>query len=760
MLSPQEFSKMKRSTLAFSIAGALLLPALNQLSAQQLSGTQIKDPSDNDYLTFQTGGPWSPRVNLQADAVMVYGIGPRLAGNLDSWREHGYKVDLMTGVAWGGYQDYLNGKFDGVDHWDQSQTDSDGKPILHGGNASIPYISPGESYGKYLSEGVKRALDAGVNAIFLEEPEFWARSGWEPNLHHEWEAYYHEPWQPPNQSPDAQYRASKLKYYLYRRALAQVFDSVSSYGKEHGRRIPCYVATHSLINYADWRIVSPESSLINVGADGYIAQVWTGTARTPNLYEGVRKERTFESAFLEYGAMQNLVRASGRLVWYLNDPIEDDPNHDWNDYRTNWESTLTASLLQPEVWHYEIMPWPDRVFSSKHPAKTLASAKSVQQLEQAPVGTGIGGFASHPDEMKVGIPQSYETELQAVIHALGQMKQPDVHWAIAGTRGVGVLVSDTMMFERADPHPSDPNLGSFFGLAMPLVKRGIPVEPVQIESSTAPGFLDRYKLLLLTYEGQKPPIAQFHQTLAEWVHKGGALLVVDNDEDPYNAVREWWNTAPLSYKTPRQDLFHTLGIPIDGEGLFHVGHGVVLSVRLSPAALTYQKDGGEQLRNLARRASQSVHLTWSETNAIVLRRGPYVVAAGLDESVPNAAPRTLHGHFVDLFDSDLPVLNEVTLSAGVRKLLFDLDSPHSTEPGVVAAACRIRRQDWSSRYLTLITDGVAGTHGALRIQFSSKPKSILFNGSAAPANQWSMKDGTLLLHFDNSVNALKIEIQF
>ena len=55
--------------------------------------------------------------------------------------------------------------------------------------------------------------------------------------------------------------------------------------------------------------MSPESSLIDVGADGYIAQVWTGTARTANLYEGRRRERTFETAFLEYGAMQNLVRA-------------------------------------------------------------------------------------------------------------------------------------------------------------------------------------------------------------------------------------------------------------------------------------------------------------------------------------------------------------------------------------------------------------------------------------------------------------------
>ena len=151
--------------------------------------------------------------------------------------------------------------------------------------------------------------------------------------------------------------------------------------------------THSLINYAHWRIVSPESSLIDVGADGYIAQVWTGTARTANLYEGRRKERTFETAFLEYGAMQNLVRASGRRVWYLNDPIEDDPNHDWDDYRTNWESTLTASLLQPEVWHYEIMPWPDRVFNSRHPLEEHSGGEDRE-------GAGAGSHRDRPRRIR------------------------------------------------------------------------------------------------------------------------------------------------------------------------------------------------------------------------------------------------------------------------------------------------------------------------------------------------------------------------
>ena len=58
-----------------------------------------------------------------------------------------------------------------------------------------------------------------------------------------------------------------MKYDLYRQALKQVFDAVKADNKKTGRNIKCYVATHSLINYAHWGIVSPESSLMQVGAE-------------------------------------------------------------------------------------------------------------------------------------------------------------------------------------------------------------------------------------------------------------------------------------------------------------------------------------------------------------------------------------------------------------------------------------------------------------------------------------------------------------
>ena len=307
------------------------LPALAALfSCVTLTAQQLPPPFPNDPASalertcFQTSRPWSPLGNLRSDVTLVYGIDKTLTNRINTWRDRGYRVHLMTGVAWGEYQDYLYGRFDGENHVDNAQTDRNGKVISHGGD--VYYMCPAENYGDFLSVGVQKGLEAGVEAVHLEEPEFWARAGYSEGFKREWQSFYHEDWQPPQSSPEAQWRASKLKYFLYRRALQQVFNHVQDFNKKNDKSVRCYVPTHSLINYAHWRIVSPQSSLAKLdGCDGYIAQVWTGTSRTPNHYRGLKKERTFETAFLEYGAMQNLVRATGRSVWYLNDPIEDNP---------------------------------------------------------------------------------------------------------------------------------------------------------------------------------------------------------------------------------------------------------------------------------------------------------------------------------------------------------------------------------------------------------------------------------------------------
>ena len=724
------------------LLGAILLLAVLPAA----SGEARKDrPAEEERLSFQSFAPWSARTHIDADVAMVYGIDKTLPARIKTWKDKGYRVHVMTGVAWGEYQDYLYGRFDGKNHEDEAQTDRNGNKISHGGD--VYYMSPGPSYGKFLTVGVGRALDAGAEAIHLEEPEFWVRGGYEEGFKREWKAFYHEDWQPPHASPDAQWRASKLKYFLYKRALSDVFAFVKEYGKRHNRTIPCYVPTHSLINYAHWRIVSPESSLLSVGCDGYIAQVWTGTARTPNVYEGKLRERTFETAFLEYGAMQNLVRASGgkgkadRRVWYLNDPVEDNPEHTWTDYRTNWESTLTASLLQPDVWRYEVLPWPDRIFTGKYPA-----------------GEG------NDKNTRIGIPPAYATELQAVFRALGDMKQPaaSVKWEKSGMpRGVGILVSDTMMFQRGEPLGSDQHLGSFYGLAMPLVKFGLPAEPVQMERTLdRPDFLKPYRVLLLTYEGQKPPAPAVHDVLAAWVRAGGALVVVDDDRDPYNAVRDWWNTPLLTWKTPREALFATLGLPPNALGAHRVGKGMVLRVADSPARLASQAGGANTVRQLVRDALAATKgaPAFTPTNALILRRGPYVVAAGLDESVPGQPAATLHGRFVNLFDADLPVVTDVRLEPGRRALLVDMDAFPKSRPRIVAAACRVRGETVTRDALRFTASGIADTNAVVRILLPAPPTAVLVNNQPLPADRYDYENNTLRLRFPNTPDGVTVEV--
>ncbi|MDB5328466.1 MAG: hypothetical protein JWM57_4035, partial [Phycisphaerales bacterium] len=488
----------------------------------------------------------------------------------------------------------------------------------------------------------------------------------------------------------------------------------------------------SLLNYANWGIVSPQSSLLGVGCDGFIAQVWTGTARTPNIYEGVKKERTFETAFLEYGSLQNIARASGKRIWYLNDPIEDNSRHSWHDYQTNWESTLVASLLQPEVYHYEIMPWPHRIFQ-----KNYASTQPVRN--------------STP---RVPIPKAYETELQAVISAMGDLKQPadQVKWLSAGTAGVGILVADTLMFQRFGPNASDPEFGHFYGLSLPLLMRGIPVEAVQMELAN----LSQYKVLLVSYEGMKPPHPEMHDAIAKWVKGGGALVVVDNDRDPFNAVREWWNTGDNKLATPRFDLFDKLGIKRDATGLSKVGDGVVVYAAKSPSVLTRNKNGATEVRDMVKEAMKAVNVEWKETGSLVLKRGPYIIAGGLEQKVEGTETFTLKGHFIPLFDAALPVITEYAVTPGARAVLVDLDAAPAI--GVVAAACRVGETKQTANSLEFATDGLAESNGVVCIKLPGEPKTVTVNGQPIAADAKDYADGLLRLRIANGVEATHVAI--
>jgi hypothetical protein len=143
-----KWMKVQRLTLCALFAA--LLPLAPHAASQQTPQPHTAQAPDS-RLVFQTGRPWSPRTNINADTVMVYGIDSTTAERIRSWRAHGYRVTVMTGVAWGRYAPYLRGDFDGKQHWNETQQEKDGTLILHSGR-EVPYIAPSLSYGRYLAQ--------------------------------------------------------------------------------------------------------------------------------------------------------------------------------------------------------------------------------------------------------------------------------------------------------------------------------------------------------------------------------------------------------------------------------------------------------------------------------------------------------------------------------------------------------------------------------------------------------------------------------
>jgi hypothetical protein len=447
------------------------------------------------------------------------------------------------------------------------------------------------------------------------------------------------------------------------------------------------------------------------------------------------RSRTFETAFLEYGAMQNLVRTTGRSVWYLNDPIEDNPNHDWTDYRSNWESTLAASLFQPDVSKFEVAPWPERVFGGRYP-------RSAKPEDRQP------------------IPPSYATELQTVFNALNDMKQSRVEWD-CGTTGIGVLVSDSLMFQRGQPTPSDPYLGNVYGLAMPLLKHGLPVTPVQLENAGIAHYLDGFRILLLSYDGQKPLSPEVHAPLADWVKRGGVLIFCDQDADPYLKVREWWNSDGKNYTTPREHLFELLGldksVPV---GQFNrVGKGGLIWLRERPVEFSLNAQGAARVVTAAELAAKNIGLKWRDTNYLLLRRGKYIIAAGLDEST-EGDPGTLHGRFVNLFDSELCVQNRVSIDPGSRRFLLDLDAAHTSRPHLLASACKALLKQQTRNQISFIVEGVGETPAIVLLESSKAPQAVTLDGENLTTFEYSAKERLLWVHFENDVVPHELTVQY
>lgn len=721
---------------------------------------------------FQEIEPWSSEIDLQTDFVMVYGLNESLESRMQQYRERGYKVHLMLGCAWGNYKEYLCGKWDGKEHWDECQTDRKGNPILHG--VDTPYMVPTLSFIQYLTEHLCTLIDKGITEIYMEEPEFWEAGGYSEAFKKEYLAYYGVDWEPPHTNINAKYRSSRLKAYLYGRLIRHLSRNIKEYGRKTGKEIHFYVATHSLVNYAQWKIMSPESRLLDVDeVDGFIAQVWTGTSGTGNVYGGHYRSRTFETAYLEYGIMQELVKGTDKEVWFLQDPVEDNPEHGWEEYEDKYKKTLTAALFWPDVDHYEVCPWPNRVFKGRYPRK---------------VGLAEGMIPTEDMEGAKNIPDTYATFLASMIQTLGDMTKGENE---TEKDAVGVFLADSCMYQRTYPdhvehHGQKINLSGmedwmnrlifqkeeerqlllsmekmeyaykeccafpdWFGLTLPLLKYGLPIQPVYFDHMVRyDEYLRKYRYLILSYEFMKPESEEFHHKLVEWVKQGGTLFYIGKDFDPYNYLQEWWQK--FFCDTPAQHLFAEFGMDKEpANGCYRIGEGNVLVWNEVPALLSVNEAIADKYRNWIREGLKMGGYHWKMCNYLSVRRDPYIVIASMQESDMGSV-YTKEGLFVDLYEDKYPVVERVLVEPGQEKLLFDLEKIKE-DVRIIATAARIENMVCENGQLSIEAKAIDHIQVNMRIRLPGKPEDLCAHTESGKNMElqsvWDEKSRTVLLSY-------------
>ena len=704
--------------LFFAVTTTQVPAAFDMADFLGFEPTDARDATRNNPKTlFQTNSSYDPRIAIPVDGVIVHQHGAsadRIAKILHSWSAQHFLPQRMFFADSDAGNHYTQGRFDGQTHYEDIELDRNGKRILC---ANVrPYMLPTKGWTDYLKTQVKFSIDAGAAAIYPEEPLAHNFTGYEKSFQTAFAEEYNTPWQPPHESPDTFYKTAQLKNKLYINLEQDLQIYTARYARQNNRSVDFLIPIHSMFSNLSARLVAPLGTSLDLkGHTGYIGQIWTGPVRWTIGNCSDKNITFFDSAYVNYDYFTNLVADSPLKLYLLADPVEDDPSYKWNEYDKWYKECLAAKLLFPLIDTYEIMPWPDRIFLPGHS-----------------IGGGTPG------------PARYRTILMSAITALQDVPLGTRDDLTSGTKGIGMLVGDSAMWQNSNNPVQDP----FMGLLIPPLKQGIPISSVPIERSADKIYMKNFRLLMLSYEAWKPHKEEFHDNITEWVNDGGTLIVFDT-KDKFDSIDMFWKQQ--KFPTPQAHLLNKFKINPESIRNFphhkKAGQGHIIVSNLSPKTFVNEKTAQQKYLPLLRNAFKT-HLNekLNEPKYLIAKRGDFTIAHTFDTQ------KTIKGKLINIFHEDLPVIQNPHLEQNTSQILFDIQNQTTSKtPKLLYATYRLMAKKEQPNQTTFLIHGPAGTDGRARLYTAGKKVDSISactnQGKPVKTELIDSNDKTILIKF-------------
>lgn len=645
-----------------------VLPPDKGTEEQEIIMTDYAAPTvkEGDIFTFsQISGTYNPNYMTPVDMPVAYGMTKSgIASAVRSYINNGYeRVGMMVPMG----RDATNSEYTKTIDDSIIQRRADGSPVTHPGGC--PYVYPSEEFAQWLAEWGIMAAEAGAEYIFVEEPDGFIAGAYSEYLKEQWKEFYKEDWKHPDDY------LNPIEYNFKRdQLIAQIFvnayDTFAKTVKKSYPNVKVILATHTAIDYAgNHKISANNYEILKLDSiDGLVVQAWTDTSLVPVYYEGVTTSMPFENSYLQYSEGDNYLRGLEDKIIYTLADAKADGNYGFDVTRPIYQDNIVAQCLMPNIYSYESNIWPDRSF-----APADEDYKTVQE----------------------GIMQ-----MQRELHKYGVK-------SYTGTRGVGVVMSyDAVSFSDYMSVS-----GYLQAMALPLLKQGIPVEIITLESLTDKANLEGINVLILSYDFMKPQNATYNEVIADWVKQGGSLVYVGGEAtSEYFDSFGWWCNE--KFVSPQEHLFNKLGLNVtskkaddadalktgnaapdymsefnlagnaivteynldNGNVLYETadgkpivveracGEGAVTLVGLEPNGVSADTQSVAAYRNIIKNAIFASGSIYSAPGYLRATRGDYEIIRTFDGSV------TLNGTYIDLFDNNFKVVVNPTIEQNTSAL--------------------------------------------------------------------------------------------